>query len=157
MDSYFWLILFVVLLVAEISTLGLVAIWFAGGAFVAFWISVAGVLGWTAQLFVFIIISFILLVTTRPIAAKYLNRSTTKTNVDGLIGRTVKVSETIDNLNETGHVLINGVEWLARAEHDSMVIPKDTVVCIVAISGVKAIVQPLSVVNGPLQNKQENE
>ena len=157
MDSYFWLILFVVLLIAEISTLGLVAIWFAGGAFISFWLSVAGVVDWTGQLFVFVFVSFLLLLTTRPIAAKYLNRNTTKTNVEGLIGRTVKVSETIDNLNETGHVLINGVEWLARAEHDSMVIPEDTRVCIVAITGVKAIVQPMSVVNGPLQNKKETK
>ena len=54
MDSYFWLILFVVLLIAEISTLGLVAIWFAGGAFISFWLSVAGVVDWTGQLFVFV-------------------------------------------------------------------------------------------------------
>ncbi len=156
MDSYFWLILFVILLVVEISTLGLAAIWFAGGAFVSFWLSVAD-MDWTVQRLVFLLVSFVLLLTTRPIAVKYLNRNTEKTNVDGLVGRTVKVSETIDNLNETGHVLINGVEWLARAQHDGMVIPKDTRVCIVEIAGVKVIVQPLSVVNGPLQNKKETE
>jgi membrane protein implicated in regulation of membrane protease activity len=60
-------------------------------------------------------------------------------------------------VNETGHVLINGVEWLARAQHDSMVIPKDTQVCVMEITGVKAIVQPLSIVNGPVHEKNEGK
>lgn len=155
-ESYFWLILFIIFLVFEVITLGLTTIWFAGGAFVSFWMSVAG-LGFIWQLIVFFLISIILLMTTRPLAAKYLNKNTTRTNVEGLIGKHVKVTETIDNINETGHVMLNGVEWLARAQHDGMVIQKGTVVCIMEINGVKAIVQPLSVVNGPLQDKHEND
>lgn len=149
MESYFWLVLFIVFLLFEIITLGLTTIWFAGGSFISFWMSVAGV-DFIWQLVVFFLISIILLITTRPLATKYLNKSTTQTNVDSLIGKNVKVSETIDNINETGHVVINGVEWLARAQHDGMVIQKDTIVCIMKITGVKVIVQPLSVVNGPL-------
>ena len=156
MESYFWLILLIAFLVFEIATLGLTTIWFAGGAFVAFWMSV-GEFGFVSQVIVFLVVSLILLLTTRPFAAKYLNKNTTKTNVEELIGRTVKVTETIDNINETGHVTINGVVWLARAEHDTMVIPKDTLVCIRQIHGVKAIVQPLSVMNGPVQIKKNEE
>jgi membrane protein implicated in regulation of membrane protease activity len=156
MEPYFWLVLFIIFLVFEIATLGLFTIWFAGGAFVAFWMSVAD-FSFQSQIIVFLLVSFVLVVTTRPLAAKYVNSNTSKTNVDDLIGRTVKVSETIDNVNETGHVLINGVEWLARAQHDSMVIPKDTQVCVMEISGVKAIVQPLSIVNGPVHEKKEGK
>ena len=152
MESYFWLILFIVFLLFEIITLGLTTIWFAGGSFISFWMSVAGV-DFIWQLIVFFLVSIILLITTRPLARKYLNKSTTQTNVDSLIGKKVKVSETIDNINETGHVMINGVEWMARAQHDGMVIQKDTIVCIMKISGVKAIVQPLSVVNCPVMDK----
>ena len=42
MESYFWLILFIVFLIFEVITLGLATIWFAGGAFISFWMSVAG-------------------------------------------------------------------------------------------------------------------
>lgn len=153
-ESYFWLILFVVFLIFEIATLGLTTIWFAGGAFVSFWMSL-GNINFLVQVVVFLLISIALLVTTRPLASKYLNNKTIKTNVDELIGRKVKVSETIDNMNETGHVMINGVEWLARASYDSMIIQKDTLVCIMEINGVKAIVQPSSIVNGPVQEVNE--
>ena len=91
------------------------------------------------------------------LASKYLNKNTTKTNVEELIGKHVKVSETIDNINETGHVMINGVEWLARAKHDGMLIQQGTVVCILEINGVKAIVQPVSMMNHPVQEKKEND
>ncbi|MDY5576564.1 MAG: NfeD family protein [Lachnospiraceae bacterium] len=155
MEAFFWLVLFILFLIFEIATLGLTTIWFAGGAFIAFWMSVAEI-GFVPQLIVFLVVSVILLVTTRPIATKYLNKNTTRTNVEELIGKTVKVSETIDNINETGHVLINGVEWLARAQHEGMVIQQDTLVKIMEIQGVKVMVQPLSIVNGPLQDKKEN-
>lgn len=155
MESYLWLILFIVFLIFEIATLGLTTIWFAGGAFVSFWMSIAG-MGFISQLVVFFLVSFILLFTTRPLAAKYLNKGTTRTNVEELIGKKVKVSETIDNINEMGHVMINGVEWLARAQHDGMVIPAGTFVRIMEINGVKAIVQPLSILNGPIHDKQES-
>ena len=155
MEAFFWLVLFILFLIFEIATLGLTTIWFAGGAFIAFWMSVAEI-GFVPQLIVFLVVSVILLVTTRPIATKYLNKNTTRTNVEELIGNTVKVSETIDNINETGHVLINGVEWLARAQHEGMVIQQDTLVKIMEIQGVKVMVQPLSIVNGPLQDKKEN-
>ena len=156
MESYFWLILFIIFLVCEIATLGLTTIWFAGGAFISFWLSIAG-LGFIPQLVVFCLVSINLLVTTRPLATKYLNKNTTRTNVEELIGKNVKVSEIIDNINETGHVMINGVEWLARAQHDGMVIQEGTLVRIMEINGVKAIVQPLSIINGPIQDKNENK
>lgn len=156
--SYLWLCLFIVFLVFEIATLGLTTIWFAGGAFIAFWMSVAEI-GFPVQLIVFFVVSLVLLYTTRPLAAKYVNKNLSRTNVDELIGKTVKVSETVDNINETGHVMINGVEWLARAKHESMVIPVGTHVCILEITGVKVIVQPVSMGNVPLQQdiKEQNK
>lgn len=43
------------------------------------------------QLVVFLIVSFVLLLFTRPLAIRFVNRETVKTNVDGLIGRKAKV------------------------------------------------------------------
>ena len=42
METIFWLILFVILLIIEILTLGLTTIWFAGGALVAFILAFVG-------------------------------------------------------------------------------------------------------------------
>lgn len=75
MESYLWLILFIVFLIFEIATLGLTTIWFAGGAFISFWMSIAG-LAFIPQLVVFFVVSFALLFTTRPLASKYLNKNT---------------------------------------------------------------------------------
>ena len=79
MEAFFWLVLFILFLIFEIATLRLTTIWFAGGAFIAFWMSVAEI-GFVPQLIVFLVVSVILLVTTRPIATKYLNKNTTRTN-----------------------------------------------------------------------------
>ena len=48
--------------------------------------------------------------------------------------------ETIDNLNATGQVQVRGQEWMARSREEGVVIPKDAVVTILAIEGVKLIV-----------------
>ena len=69
MDAIYWLILFIVLLVIEIITLGLTTIWFAGGALTAFVLSmleVSPVLQWA----VFCAASLILLFATRPWAVR---------------------------------------------------------------------------------------
>ena len=71
---------------------------------------------------------------------KYVNNKTEKTNVDSIIGRTAKVVTEIDNVNAKGMVVIDGVEWTARSK-DNRVIPKETLVEVVEVSGVKVIVK----------------
>ena len=39
-----------------------------------------------------------------------------KTNCDELIGRTVRVTEQVDNYEQTGAAFANGLEWTARSE-----------------------------------------
>ncbi|MFA9377098.1 MAG: NfeD family protein [Lachnotalea sp.] len=136
----YWLILFIVLLVIEIATLGLTTIWFAGGAIVAF---VACVFGAPVgiQLVLFFLVSLFLLVVTRPIAVKYLNKNRTKTNAESLIGETGVVSYDINNLKSQGSVMIHGQEWTARTTNEEETITKDHLVIIKAISGVKLIVE----------------
>ena len=74
MQTMYWLILFVILLIVEILTMGLTTIWFAGGALVAF---AAGVLGFgtAVQIIVFVVVSVILLIVTRPILPRCAVRS----------------------------------------------------------------------------------
>lgn len=99
------------------------------------------------QIVVFLVVSFILLFFTRPLAGQFINKNTVKTNVEELVGKVVKCTETIDNYNDMGRVKINGNEWMARTIADGMTIPKDAMVQIVRIQGVKALVQPINYTN----------
>ncbi len=145
MEPIYWLIALALLLFIEIITLGLTTIWFAGGALVAFVASMLGA-GVGLQFLLFFAISFLLLFFTRPIAAKYFNKSRTKTNYESIIGREGKVTSMIDNFNQSGTVIVNGQEWTARSENDQIV-EAGTKVTIVKISGVKLIVTETKGVN----------
>lgn len=134
MESIFWLVTFVFLLGIELVTMALTTIWFAGGALIAFILSLLGV-GLEVQLIVFLIVSFGLLLSTRPIAARYLNQNTIKTNVDSLIGKHAKVIQSFGNM-ETGTVIVNGLEWSARSAQENEVYQIDELVTIIAIKGV---------------------
>ena len=138
MPEIVWLIILALCLVVEIATLGLVTIWFAGGALVTFFVAMATETLWI-QLVVFFAVSFILLFATRPIASKYYNNKRTKTNVDSLVGEYCKVTEVIDNFNETGTVVLNGMEWTARSVDES-VIEVGAKVKVHGIDGVKVLV-----------------
>lgn len=139
MNSIYWLLLIIVLLVIEIITLGLTTIWFAGGALVGFILCLLD-LHWKAQWTAFIVVSFLLLVFTRPLAVKRLNNKTQKTNVDSLAGSLAVVTETIDNDKGTGSVNINGQIWTARSARAGEVFrPGDKVVA-ERVEGVKVFV-----------------
>lgn len=134
-----WLIVLVVCLIIEISTLGLASIWFAGGALLAMLIAVIGGPLWL-QILVFLVTSIVLLVFTRPVATKYFNKNRTKTNVESVVGKQAIVTEKIDNLKGEGRIITNGMEWTARSLDDSL-IEEGAVVVIEKIEGVKAIVK----------------
>ncbi len=140
MNSTYWLITLAVLLVIEIITLGLTTIWFAGGALVAFLLSLVSD-SFILELVVFLVVSLVLLFFTRPIAQKYFNKQRVKTNYESLIGRDGKVIERIDNFNNTGQVMVGGLEWSARALDSQEIIETGERVIIREVSGVKLIVE----------------
>lgn len=135
-----WLLMAAIFIVIELVTLGLTTIWFAGGAFVA---AVAGALGadLVIQVILFLVVSIVLLVLTRPIAVKHLDANIEKTNSEALIGQTAVVIQEINNLDGVGQAKVNGMEWTARAKKEDEIIPVGTNVTIVEISGVKLIVE----------------
>ena len=137
---WIWLGLLVLFIVFELVTTSLTTIWFAGGALVAFIMSMFDVPVW-AQIVAFFVVSAVLLVFTRPFFKKFLKVGDVKTNVEGLIGQTARVIVDINNDEAMGYALVGGQEWTARAEKDEDVIPKDTMVEIVGVSGVKLIVR----------------
>lgn len=140
MEPFIWLALLAVLLVVEAVTAGLTTIWFAGGALAAAVVSYFGA-GITVQWILFLCVSLVLLIFTRPLAVKVMNRDVAKTNVNSLIGRKAVVIQEIDNLAQTGQVMISDIEWMARTASDGEKIPENAIVTIKEIHGVKLIVE----------------
>lgn len=136
--SFTWLIILAVLLFIEIITLGLTTIWFAGGALVAFIVSLFYD-NLIIEILVFLVVSLLLLYFTRPLVVKYFNPKRTKTNYEGVIGKEALVIRIINNINAEGQVSVDGQEWSARSETGE-VIDKGTRVIVKNISGVKLIV-----------------
>ena len=132
-EIFLWLGLMVVFLIIELATVGLTSIWFSGGALAALLVSLAGA-GMVIQIAVFVVISAVLVIFTRPFAAKYVNVHHVKTNCDELIG-------SVDNFAQTGTAIAQGKEWTARCRSDKDRIEKDSLAKVTAISGVKLILE----------------
>lgn len=138
--TIFWLVVLVVLVVIELLTMGLTTVWFAGGALVA---TVAALLHapFALQIILFLIVSVLLLFFTRPLAVKYFNKDRVRTNAESLVGRQAIVISEIDNLQGIGQVNVGGMEWSARTRMDGIKLPVGTVTTVLAINGVKLIVE----------------
>lgn len=139
MEAIGWLIVFAVMIIIEIVTLGLTTIWFAAGSLIAFFAALLGA-NLYVQAALCIVISTLLLVLTRPIAKRYFNTNVMKTNVDRLIGMTAKVTVEISNNDNQGYAVVCGQEWTARTEVDGEIITVGELVTVKSISGVKLIV-----------------
>lgn len=136
---YVWLAALAVFVVIEIATMGLTTIWFAGGALVALVLAMLQV-SFYVQIGAFLVISIVLLVSTRPLAMKFFNQERVKTNIDSIIGKKAIVLAEINNLKEEGKVSVNGMEWSARAYEEEKVIPAGAVVEVKEVRGVKLMV-----------------
>lgn len=136
---YFWAALTVILVVVEALTVQLVTIWFAVGSLAAVIANLAGANAiW--QSIIFVAVSLIVLVLTRPYVKKAIEKRAVPTNADRCIGMEAIVCEKIDNRAGQGQVKISGVTWTARSEDDS-VIETDEIVIVRKIEGVKVIVE----------------
>ena len=140
-----WLAVFVVCIGLEAASMALTSIWFAGGALIACVLSIAGV-NLYIQLAVFVVVSFLLLYSTRPLALRYINQKTVRTNVDALVGKKARVTAEIDNDEARGTAMVSGQEWTARSA-DGRTIAAGTLVTVAEIRGVKAIVREKTEIN----------
>lgn len=139
---YTWAALIVVFLIVEGVTAGLASIWFALGSAAALISVFFGAPVWL-QIVLFIAVSTVTLLFTRPLARKYVNTRTQPTNADRVIGKNATVTERIDNLAGKGYVSVDGRLWPARSVSGEQIAP-DTVTVIRAIEGIKLIVEPVS-------------
>lgn len=138
-----WLAVGIIFAVAEGVTVQLVGIWFAIGAAVVALITAVGNISFAAQCWIFLLLSSLLLVCTRPFLKKILTRQKEHTNADRAIGSVGLVKEEINNLNATGRVFVMGLIWSARSQSGS-VIPVNEQIRVLAIDGVKLIVESVT-------------
>lgn len=135
-----WLALLVLFIITEFATVQLTTVWFAGGALIAMLLAAFGVKSITVQVIVFLAVSIVLLIATRPLVKKHINKKSQPTNADRSIGQNAVVTEEINNLEGKGAAKVNGVEWTARSESGA-VISEGSTVTVVKIDGVKLIVR----------------
>ena len=140
MLNLIWLGLFILMLVIEIITVGLTTIWFAAGALAALAANVLGA-NLIIQIIIFLAVSVVLLIFTRPWAEKHLNRKRVRTNYERAIGKVIRITEKVDNLNQTGKSVVDGQEWTVRSKNDSEIFEAGALARVAAVSGVKLIVE----------------
>jgi len=114
--------------------------WFGLGAFAAAITSLFADL--IIQIIVFIIVSAVLVIFTRPLAIKVLQRkdSPRKINIDEIVGKSALVIETIDFEKNKGKVKVDGDIWRAVTE-DRSTVNIDDYVIILKVEGTKLIVR----------------
>lgn len=131
-----WFIVFIVMLVIEILTVNLVSIWFAIGALSAM-LTAYFTESIFIQIVVFILVSIISLLITKPLVKKFKGFDITPTNSDRVIGKTGEVIKRIGK-NNYGEVKIFGNTWTATSKEELEVGDK---VKVLNIEGVKLIVE----------------
>lgn len=134
-----WAAAILVFGIAEGITAQLVSIWFVIGAIAGL---IAAFLGATIpiQIVVFVAVSIVALLLTRPIVKKKLTPKIESTNADRCIGQDALVVEKIDNISAKGQVKVDGKIWTARSSNGD-IIEADRLVEVEKIDGVKLIVR----------------
>jgi membrane protein implicated in regulation of membrane protease activity len=136
---YFWLAVIIVAAVVEALTAQLVSIWFVAGGIASLIAYICGAPIWV-QLVLFIVVTALALLVTRPFVRKLMHFKKEDTNSGRYIGKTGIVIIEINNTLAQGQVKVMGSVWSARST-DGSVIPEGTEVLIHEIEGVKLVVE----------------
>lgn len=133
-----WAGLLALFIIVEALTAQLVTIWFAAGSLAALIAHLCGAKLWL-EIVLFIVVSAVALIATRPLVKKFTHSKIQPTNADRCIGAEAVVTEDINNIEGTGCVVIDGITWSARSE-DGEIISKGKKVVIKEIKGVRVVV-----------------
>jgi len=134
-----WAAIFIATLLIEIFTAELVSIWFTCGSLVSFFLALCTNLNETVQICVFLAVAVILMVCTRKIFMKMLKNNKENTNLESLIGKSVKLCKAIEE-DSMGEIKISGIIWRVVSKNKKP-IADNTKVKIVGIDGNKFIVE----------------
>ena len=138
MDVLIWILIAIVFIILELTTNTFVLLWFGIGAVAA---AVLNYFGFDIyiQFIVFVMVSVILIISTRKFANKITPESSKKTTAERLIGKKAKVLRQIDD--DTFVVSVSGEEWSAHT-NDSVDIG-DTVK-VVGINSIILIIERIN-------------
>jgi membrane protein implicated in regulation of membrane protease activity len=137
-ELIFWGIIFAVMVIVELASFQLISIWFAVGALGAFLVSLFTSATFTLQLIIFVVLSALLLILTRPILKKII-KPPIATNTELDIGKIAIIIEEVNNLKGTGRASLNGVDWSAISQNGE-IIENGKTVKVEEINGSKLIV-----------------
>ncbi|MBO7431009.1 MAG: NfeD family protein [Spirochaetia bacterium] len=117
---WFWLAVFVIMVVIEAMTVALVSIWCGVSAFIMIFLSRTE-MPFKWQLLIFLLVSAVLMLFTRPFFVKKLKLGKNKMNTDAIEGTKMKVLEPISQFQKGTVKAQNGVVWNAEsADEESL-------------------------------------
>lgn len=131
-----WLAIVILLTIVEIMTTNLTTVWFVVSALVALFASFI-IKNFIIQFAIFVVLGIVLLITSRPILTKFLNKNKEKTNIDRIIGMRGIVVEDIWE-KQSGAIKVDGKVWTAYSKNK---IQKDSYVTVLQINGNKLEVE----------------
>ena len=134
-----WLAGIVAFIILEAVTYQLISIWFVIGAIGGLIAAMCGV-DFYVQMAVFLAISILLLILQRPVSMKLIKKQDFKSNADSLIGKSILVTQEVNNIKGTGQGKVNGMVWTVRSETDETIAAGELAE-IKRIEGVKLIVK----------------
>ncbi len=132
MGNMFWFITFLVFLFLELITVNLVTVWFATGALVSFVISLF-IDNFFLEVFCFIIVSILMLITTKPMLKKIKRHSREAFNYERIIGKEGIVLKDIRK-HQPGEVKVMGSVWTAVSSEEIL---QSEEVKVLKVEGVK--------------------
>jgi membrane protein implicated in regulation of membrane protease activity len=133
---FWWFIAFLVFIFIELITVNLVTIWFAIGAIAAV-VTTFFTDSIVIQSIVFVVVSVLSLLITKPLVKKFKKFDITPTNSDRVIGKIGEVTKKISS-NKYGEVKVFESIWTAKSDEEIEVGKK---VKVLSIEGVKLIVK----------------
>lgn len=131
-----WLVVIVLLVFLEVSTVNLVCVWFILSGLVSLILSFF-LDSFYIEFAVFVLLGLVLMILTRPILVKKFARKNVKTNIDRVLGMEGVVTEEITKL-KVGEVKVDGKRWSAISDEK---IEVGTTVIVESIDGVKLVVR----------------
>ena len=131
-----WLVVIVLLVFLEVSTINLVCVWFILSGLVSLILSFF-IESFYILFAVFVLLGLVLMVLTRPVLVKKLARKNVKTNSDRVLGMEGVVTEEINKL-KIGEVKVDGKRWSAISDEK---IEVGTTIIVESIDGVKLVVR----------------
>ena len=118
---HYWIIFGIILMIAEIFTPGFLLASFGigafGGSLFAYWDY-----EFKVQLFVFSAVTMGVFFGIRPLYNKYFHKldDQRKTGVNAFLGNNYKVTENINNSENSGRVQVGSESWRARSENNEL-------------------------------------